>query len=196
MSIIKIYAGEIELAFKKETLTLKKENNSLSTDFKVTHSTFPFLIIENENTKTALGSSDITSISKKKIIPVTVLELGIKYYGELQQLSVVNGFRKCNLKYSSEILTIINKQISDFMPTVSVIPGETNPVPYTEETDAVVSGSSNWQNYPVSFIGKIFPEVKWQFPMMYFNYKFGEALPFDDDWFQYQKYINRFSEDL
>jgi hypothetical protein len=192
MSIIKIYANDILLNFKKDTLTLKKENNSLSPDFKVTHSSFPFLIIDDEACKIALGSSDITSISKNKIIPVTVLELGVKYYGELQQISVFKGYRKCNLKYSSELLQIINKKIADFMPVVSVIPGETNPIPYTEESLSVVNGYENWETFPVSMIGKIYPEVKFQFPTMYWKNKYGVGLDANDEWVNYENFINNF----
>ncbi|UOX32437.1 hypothetical protein LXD69_10270 [Flavobacterium sediminilitoris] len=195
MSIIKIFANNIELNFQKDTLRLKKENNSLSSEFKVTHSTAPFLIIENENTKKALGSSDITSINKKKIIPVTVLELGVKYYGELQQLSVLNGFRKCNLKYNSELLTVINKKISEFMPIVSVIPDETDPEPFSEISDSVLTGVSYWETYPLPFLDKSFPEIRWQFPSMYWKNKFGTDLELDDPWYLFQNYINLFDID-
>lgn len=192
MSIVRIFANDIELNFKKKSLSLKKENNSLSNDFKVTHSTFPFLIIEDENCKKALGSADITSTTKKKIIPVTVLEFGVKYYGELQQLSVQKGFRKCNLKYSSDLLQIMNKKISDFMPTVSVIPGETSPVPFSEESNEVVSGIENWENFPVGMIGQSFPTVKFNFPTMYWKNKYGVDLDTEDSWLNYQNHLNLF----
>lgn len=195
MSIIRIFANDIELNFKKNSLTLKKENNSLSQDFKVTHSSHPFLIIDDENSKTALGSTDITSVSKKKIIPVVVLEFGVKYYGELQQLSVQGKYRKCDLKYSSDLLSIMNKKISDFMPIVSVIPGETNPVPYSEESSETIAGAENWETFPVSMIGQIFPDVKFQFPTMYWKNKFGIDLDSENSWYNYQNHINNFGED-
>lgn len=194
MSIIRIFANDIELNFKKDSLTIKKENNALSQDFKVTHSSFPFLIIDDENCKKALGSSDITSTTKKKIIPVTVLEFGVKYYGELQQITVVKGFRKCNLKYSSDVLSIINKKISEFMPVISVIPGETSPENYTEEASDVITGSDNWETFPVSMIGQIYPDVKFQFPTMYWKNKFGVDLDPEHPWYNYQNHINNFGE--
>jgi hypothetical protein len=43
MSLIKIIANGIELDFVKETLTIRKENNALIRNFKVSHSNFPFL---------------------------------------------------------------------------------------------------------------------------------------------------------
>lgn len=194
MSIIRIFANDIELNFKKDSLTIKKENNALSQDFKVTHSSFPFLIVDDENCKKALGSSDITSTSKKKIIPVTVLEFGVKYYGELQQITVVKGFRKCNLKYSSDVLSIINKKISEFMPVVSVIPSESSPENYTEEASEIITGSDNWETFPVSLLGQIYPDVKFQFPTMYWKNKFGVDLDPEHPWYNYQNHINNFGE--
>lgn len=199
MSLIKIMVNDIEIDFVKETLSIKKENNALSRDFKVSHSSFPFLIIENGNAKKALGTRDLSSIKKVKIVEVVVFEGGNKYIGELQILSYIAGFRKCNLKYASALLSIMNKKISEFMPIVSVIPGETNPVPYVESNFFTKSSGfytpSEWRDYPVNFISKGFPEVKWQFPTMNWKNKFGDALTQDDDWFAYQNHINLFNED-
>ncbi|MDD2820761.1 MAG: hypothetical protein PHW29_05810 [Flavobacterium sp.] len=199
MSLIKIMVNDIEIDFVKETLSIKKENNALTRDFKVSHSSVPFLIIENGNTKKALGTRDLSSIKKIKIVDVVVFEGGNKYTGELQILTYLAGFRKCNLKYASSLLSIMNTKISEFMPIVSVIPGETNPVPYVE-TDFFTKSSgfytpSEWRNYPVNFISKGFPEVRWQFPTMNWKNKFGEALSEDDEWFAYANHINMFNED-
>jgi hypothetical protein len=192
MSLIKIVAKDIELDFVKETLSIKKENNALSRDFSVAHSSFPFLIIENKKAKQALGTRELSSINKIKTIEVTVFEGGKKYLGELQVLSYLSGFRKCNLKYASDLLSIMNTKIADFMPTVSVIPGETAPVPYLETTDIPVTGSDNWATYPLGFINNIFPAVKWQFPTMKHFNKFGVDLAVDDPWHSYENEINKF----
>lgn len=196
MALIQLFANGIAIDFVKETLSIKKENNALITDFKVSYSSVPFLIIENATTIQALGSRDLTSINKKRIIPVDVIELGEKYYGELQVLSYVNGYRKCNLKYASQVLTIMNKKIADFMPVVSVIPDETNPIPYTTEVDKNVEGEANWDLYPTTFLTKNYPEVKWQFPTMDWPYKYGTDLKMDDDWFDYQGKINNYADEL
>jgi hypothetical protein len=193
MALIKIFSTSgIEIEYKKDSLTLKKENNSLSSDFKVPHSSFPFLVIENEVTKNVLGPSDITSIRKNKIVQVIILENGVRYYGELQQLSVIPKFRKCNLKYGSAILEIVNKKIAEFMPIVSVIPGETNPVPFVEESDAIITGSDYWESFPVGILGQIYPEAKFNFPTMYWPNKFGVGLQNTDFWYDYQNHINNF----
>jgi hypothetical protein len=193
MALIQIFSTTgIEIEYKKDSLTLKKENNSLSSDFKVPHSSFPFLVIENDITKNVLGPSDITSIRKNKIVPVIILENGIKYYGELQQLSVVSKFRKCNLKYGSDIIPIVNKKIADFLPTISVIPGETDPVPFSEESTEVITGNEYWETFPVSMIGQIYPDVKFNFPTIYWLNKYGVGLDDADTWFAYQNHLNKF----
>ncbi|HSD07890.1 hypothetical protein [Flavobacterium sp.] len=195
MGLIKIIANNYELDYVKESLSIKTENNALTRDFKVSATTYPFLIIENKKTKLGLGTRDMASIKKKKIIEVVVFEGGNKYYGELQVLSYLNGFRKCNLKYSSIILSIMNKKISDFMPVVSVIPDEVDPVPYTEKTETNLPGSEYWKTYPLPFLDKKFPEAKWQFPTMKWMNKFGVNLEADDPWYLYNNSINEYDEE-
>jgi hypothetical protein len=195
MSLIKIIANGVELDFVKDTLSIKKENNSMIREFKVSYSSVPFLIIENGNTKRALGTCDLASVRKIKTIEVTVLEGGKKYFGELQILSYINGFRKCNLKYATKILSIINRKIRDFMPVVSVIPGETSPIPFTEDFTGTLIGVENWESYPLDFIYKGFPEIKWQFPTMQWKDKFGTGLEPDDEWISYKNEINKFNQD-
>lgn len=195
MGLIKIIANNIELDFVKESLSIKTENNALSRDFKVSATSYPFLIVENKNANKGLGTRDLASIKKKKVIEVIVFEGINKYYGELQILSYLNGFRKCNLKYSSLILSIMNKKIADFMPVVSVIPDEINPVPYSEKSDVPLSGSEHWQTYPLSFLDKKFPEVKYQFPTMKWLNKFGVNMEADDPWHLYNNSINEYNED-
>lgn len=193
MSFIKIKANNIEIDFVKESLTIKQENNSFSTDFKINHSTFPFLVIENEKAELALGNKDITSINKTKIIDVEVEQLGVKYKGELQVLSCSKDFRKCNLKFTSDIFPVLNKKLSELMPVVSVIPGETSPVPYTEESNTLIAGESHWVNYPNQFINDNYPDALWQFPSLYYKDKFGVNLTDGDEWFYYLDYINKYN---
>ena len=193
MALIQIFSLEgVEIEYKKDSLSLKKENNSLSSDFKVPHSQFPFLVIENDVTKSVLGSSDITSIRKNKIVPVVILENGVRYYGELQQLTVLSKFRKCNLKYGSDIIPIVNKKIAEFMPSVSVIPGETSPVPFTEESTEIITGNEHWETYPVTMIGQIYPAVKFNFPTMYWLNKYGVGLEPTDTYYNFKNEINAF----
>jgi len=193
MSLIRIFSTTgIEIEYKKDSLSLKKENNALSSDFKVPHSSFPFLVIENDVAKNILGPSDITSIRKNKIVPVVILENGVRYYGELQQLTVIPKFRKCNLKYGSDIIPIVNKKIAEFLPTISIIPDETNPIPFTENGTTILSGNELWGTFPVNSIGKFYPEVKFNFPTLYWLNKYGVDLEDTDPWYLYQNHINKF----
>jgi len=196
MSLIKIIANNIELDIVKETLTITKENNSLINDFKVSFSNFPFLIVENSKTIKALGGRDITTCNKPKIVPVIVEELNQRYYGELQILSYLNGFRKVTLKYATELLSIMDKPIASFMPVVSVIPEEISPVPYAETATDIITGSEYWETYPIPFMSQGFPDVKWQFPTMKWQDKFGKELTAEDSWFLYEAEINKYSMDL
>jgi hypothetical protein len=90
----------------------------------------------------------------------------------------------------------MNTKIADFMPVVSVIPDETTPENYVEESTTAFNGDANWEDYPVEFIDKKYPEVKWQFPKMQFKNKFGEELESTDPWYFYGGYVNNYSSNL
>lgn len=196
MSLIKIVANGIELDYVKESLTLRVENNDLNSSYKAKHNNFPFLIIDNENAKLALGSNDMTSLSKKKLIEVEIYELDDKYYGQIRQLSFIPGFRKCDLKYGSDLLKITNKKISEFMPIVSVIPDETNPVPYAEESFSIENGDINWKTYPQTFLNLGFPAAKWQFPTMKWAEQFKDDNTAGLIWQNYSGNVNDYTPDL
>jgi hypothetical protein len=195
MGIIRIVKDGIELSYVKETLSIRKENNSLIRDLKVSHTNFPFLLPENKNLKLALGPRDITSLNKTKTVTVQVYENDVLYSGELQILSYLKGYRKANLKFASPVLSIMNKKIADFMPTVSVTGATTGIPAFVEESENVFSGDSYWPSYVDGFINQGFPAVKWNFPMMLFPNKFGENLGIDDTWFNYAGKINFFNEE-
>lgn len=195
MILVKIIANGIQLDLVSETIVIRKENNSFSEDFKINHTSRPFLIVENKKTIEALGPREMTSINKKKIIQVEVVESDIAYKGELQILSYVNGFRKANLKYSSNVFSILTKKLAEFMPVVSVIPGETSPVPYTEESNDLIAGESYWNEYPLDFLDKSYPDVKWQFPTISWRDQFGKGLVEGDEWFKYQGFMNKYHND-
>jgi len=95
-----------ELDYVKKTLSIKRENNAFSPDFEVSHTTHPFLIIENDKSITALGPRDLTTVFKVKTVTVTVVEMDQHYVGELQIRQYTNGFRKANLRYASNLLTL------------------------------------------------------------------------------------------
>ena len=195
MSLIKIYIGSETLDFVKETLTIKKENNSFINEFKVSYSSFPFLVVENEKTKRLLGNRDLTSVNKPQTISVKVDEGGFLSYGELQILAYPKGFRKCNLKYASDLLRIANKKISEFMPVISVIPGENNPQPYSETVDNPIAQQTAWQTFHFPFINKCFPETKWQLPVMNWKDKYEISEDNEDEWYAWGGSYNKQAAD-
>jgi len=205
MSLIKIIANGIELNFVKETLTIKKDNNSFILDFKISHSSVPFLIIENKAAKDALGSRDITSVNKPIIIEVNVFESGKKYIGYLEQLSVIPGFRKCNLKYSSAAITLFNKKLNELMPKIYI-----NPLinPFPDYVETYLNSSLAFEAYwfgPINIPGFIsynktrmqlgFPDIKYQFPTIFDPKRYGEILANSEDWNFYQGKVNNYDSD-
>jgi len=194
MALIRIFANGIELDFINETLTLKQENNTFITDFTTTYSNYPFLIIENQKTKQALGPKDLASVRKKKVVPVVVLQAGQQYYGELTVSAYLSAYRKCDIKYGSTLLSVMSMKCGDLLPVVSII-NDPTPVPFTEEYPETTPGYLDWATYPLDFNRKIYPEVKYGFPQMRWdNQFFDEAPEIGDEWYYYEKFVNRYNQ--
>lgn len=193
MAVISIFANGIALDFVKETLTIKKENNAFSTNFKVSYSTYPFLVIENQKTRSAMGPRDKTSVQKKLVIDVVVLEMGQRYTGRLQVVNYLNGYRKCNLMYGSDALQVLDKKLSDLLPVISINPAVATPPPFLETAQEPLPDHTLWRTYPLAFAGKIYPEVNFGFPQMAWADKYFEEAPEEDDvWYRYTKVVNRY----
>lgn len=192
MAIIRIVKDNLELDFVKETLSIRKENNALIRNFKVSHSNFPFLVVENKTTKQILGPREVTSVNKNRVVTVDVYENDLKYYGELTIKEYLNGYRKCDLKYASPLLEITSKKIAEFMPVVSVVTGAATTNNFAEEASEIFAGDTAWPDYVENIITQGFPAVKWNFPMMIWRNKFGENLEADDAWIDYKNKVNFF----
>lgn len=205
MSLIKIKANGIQLDFVKESLTVKKDNNSFILDFKISHSSVPFLIIENKAAKQALGSRDITSVNKPIIIEVNVFESGKNYIGYLEQLSVIPGFRKCNLKYSSAVITLFSKKLNELMPKIYI-----NPLinPFPDYVQTYLFAGLQYEGYwfgPINIPGFIpynqtrmqlgFPDLKYQFPTIFDPKRYGDNLANSEEWNYYQGKVNNYGND-
>lgn len=196
MSLIRIEKDGIILDFVKESLTIRKTNNALIRNFQVSHSSFPFLLVENKKLKQAVGPRDITSVNKVKTVAVDVFENDLKYYGILEIVSYLGNYRKCNLKYASPLLGIMNKKIADFMPIISVVTGDELPTSnFAEEGTEVLEGDDSWPAYVEAIISQGYPAVKWNFPMMQWKNKFGENLEPEDEWILYKNFVNAFNDD-
>ncbi|MFK7049869.1 hypothetical protein V3Q77_08205 [Flavobacterium davisii] len=191
MEFIKIKKNNIYLDYVSDSLNIKEENYSFSSEIKLNSSSFPFLIIENENTSLVLGSRDITSINKKKNISIEVEFLGITYEGVLSTISFIPGFRKCNIKFFSPIFSLLTKKVGAFMPVMSVIPNENNPEPYTSSARIRTKGFQYWKEFPKKYINKGYPEVKFNFPSIFHPYKHEKK----EYWKDYKEYINCFDSE-
>ena len=168
MQNLKININGVTLDIVLETLNIKYENNSLSNEFNGLHSSYPLMIVENENTKKALGSNDISSVLKQKEVDVRVFIFGEQYYGKLQVLSIIKGFRKCNIKFFSRIVEITSEKIGSFMPTIYVNPNNNDP--FITESEILSPGcQKRRQRDP--------PAPKWTLPRFPRGLRFVKRVP-------------------
>lgn len=195
--MIKIFKNETELDYVKDTLSITKESNFLDNDFKIQSSTYPFLIIENQNTIDALGSRNVSSINREIYHDVTVVTPDGVYNGELQVLSYTNNYRKCNLRFFSPIYALKDIKIADFLPNriyASLDPDYEVDFDYEEKRSSVWPPEKTqiWAEFSAEIIKKGFPETLFNLPTYKFPNKFGEDLAEDHDWYQYNGQINAY----
>lgn len=188
MRSLRIFVNDIELDYVREDLKIREENNSFNDSIKVAHTVHPIRIIENEAAAIALGEFSITTARKKKFFDCVIIRGAIRYRGVLTQNEKIKGFRKCDLKYGSEINGIMDKRIASFFPSVNV-KGEVG-VSYTEVSDSKHEAHTQWTQLAEDMKSKIYPEVKWQLPQLRYKDKFGTDLKEDDTWYDYNGYIN------
>lgn len=194
--MIKIFKDGIEIEVYKETLTINRDNKFLDNDFKIQANSYPFMIVENESTRKALGSRLPTSTFRDTFHKVQVLTPEGTFEGELQILGYLKNARKCNLRFYSPIYNLRDKKISEFLPErVNTVLGTSNPPTYNYEekrtTLIPTAHIEKWKTYAANQLKKGFPEVLFNFPDFSFPHKFGDDLQEDDDWFKFRGGINR-----
>ena len=189
MRSLKIIVNNIELDHVREDAQIHNENSSFFDAIKVQHTTRPIRIIENAAAIAAMGEFTIATTKKTKYFPGEVVIGATRYAAVITQLESIRGFRKCNLKFGSEVNKIMDKKISSFFPAYSVINAEF-PVAYTEEAIDQFNNQPDWVVQAAALDGKIFPEVMWQLPRMGYSYKFGTDLKAEDAHFYYRRYLN------
>lgn len=181
--MIRILRNNIELNVVESTLTLTTKNTAFSDSFSLDYSQHPFLIIEDSNTVAALGSRHILSLNKQKEYDVVVFKDNKVYFGKLKIRSYVQGARKCDLVFGSELIKILDKQISEFLPTIYL----GSNVPYEENTSELIPQQPIIDALALHE-NKLFPEVDFQFPEIYAsNFYDSENYKFD----AYENYINK-----
>lgn len=194
--MIKIFKDNVEIEVYKETLTINRDNKFLDNDFKIQANSYPFMIVENESTRKALGSRLPTSTFRDTFHKVQVLTPEGTFEGELQILSYLKNSRKCNLRFYSPIYNLRDKKISEFLPErISVITsvGVEPNYGYEEKRDTLITKEwvDDWTTFGANQLNKGFPEVLFNFPDYSFPNKFGDDLQEDDDWFKFRGGINR-----
>jgi hypothetical protein len=162
--MIRIFTKDnnIEINVIKNTLKIRTENDAFSTDVKVYHNKYPFLISEDLNTITGLGNRHLLSVGRNKITEVIVQFNKKTFAGKLNILEYVTGARKCDLRFGSDLLSISDKKIADFMPTHYF----NGVIPYTETVSEYFEQSDFIQNIE-DFTAKQYPEVNFQMPNLF-----------------------------
>ena len=189
MRALRIISNGIELDYVREDLKVREENNSFNDQLKVSYTTRPMRVVENENAVAALGEFSIQSATKKKYFPIKVIRGGVHYNGVLIQNEKIPGFRKCDIKFGSAVNDIMDKPVAGFFPSFSVT--GSNPVPpFSEESPAPFHVGDAWKTQAEALKGKIFPEAKWQLPQMDWRDKFGEDLKPEDTHYPYLGSLN------
>ncbi|ANW96753.1 hypothetical protein AXE80_10905 [Wenyingzhuangia fucanilytica] len=183
--MLKILINNITLPTVEATVKIKKERDAFTSDFTTASSTQPFLIVENQNTVAALGPSNRFT-KKNKEYKVSVLDGFTIYKGILYELEPVDGYRKCDLVYTNELLDEYSKKIHSFFPEIEI---ENNtPKAYIEATSVDFIDTA-WAGYVENFVSRSFPEVYFNFPTFKYPTQFGE-LKTDSDWYKYKGSIN------
>nr|WP_322625627.1 hypothetical protein [uncultured Flavobacterium sp.] len=193
MALISILVNNILIDFVPETLSIKTENDAFVTDFKVSYTTYPFLVVENRNTITALGPRALASVRRQKKVSCIVLLNGERFTGEIVTAEYLPNHRKCDLRFGSSLVAMMSEKIGNFLPTFSIT-GAPDFIPYAEKSDEVPAGYDQWPDYMKTFIGKVYPDVNFAFPQMYFSTKYfgaDETPEESDEWYYYEKNVNR-----
>lgn len=190
MRALRIFVNNIEIDHVREDVKIKEENNSFTKNIIAPHTTRPIRIVENINVIKAMGEFDLNASIKKKFFKCLVVRGAVRYNGVITQNEKISGFRKCDLKYGSEVNEVMEKEISSFMPDFNVKGWDFFPA-YTEESSSLHNAGNDWINLEQSMQGKIYPEVKWQLPQLSYKNKFGTDLKENDSHYQYRGLINK-----
>jgi len=192
--MITILKNGIQIEVVKESLTINRENKFLDNDFRIQANSYPFMIVENENTRQALGSRNETSVNRNTFHDVVVVTPEGNFEGELQVLSYLNNYRKCNLRFFSPIYKLKDKKIGEFLPErISTISGPIQPLYGYEETRTTLieSGFMNtWETYGPTILTQGFPNTLFNLPAVRYPDKYGSEIKEGDDWFFYRGVIN------
>jgi len=186
---LKIKVGEFFLNFEKTDLKIAEENNSFLDEFKVSHNSYPLKIVEDLNCVEALGDNSISSFRKKKTYDAIIYIGSSRHFAVLEITKYLKGFRMANIKFGSEIISILDKKIYEFFENFNVKNQDVDVFPYVEESIDDVEAFEEWNNWQIENSSKIFPEVDFQFPNIKWPDKFGQ-MEEGNEWFSYRGKLN------
>ncbi len=188
MKLISIYLRGVELAYIRDTLSLKVDNSLFPDTLRFESNEFPFLIINNAQTDQLFGLNDI-SVDSTPYYDVTIVTSEGSIPGELQVLECFSDYRKCNVRFASKLFAESKKKIRDLMPIVSVI-NANPPLPYSDKYEGVPPAPTYYNNYVNSQRRGMFPGNLWTAAQISFPTKNGDYLKEDDKWYKYRRYLN------
>ena len=177
----------VEIPYIKETLSVKDVNNAFVDSFNLTHTEFPFVVLETPEVIEALGSSEINSFTSKKEIDITLVFGPKVYFGKLKVLEYLKNRRTCILKFGNEFINILDVKVADYMPKYYYRAEE----PYTEtvasyydqkdfvaaiEADIIKGYPAIDYAAPILNVGKFYTAKEWDEFQQQFNQQFNGLL--------------------
>jgi len=184
--MLQIIINNISLPIVAETLRIKKENSVFSNSFTISRSSKPFLVVDNEITRKALGVTNLYTLRTKVIQNAKVIDNEEQFDAEVTVIENVRGGIKCDLKYSSDALTHFPQKIHSYFNAIATNGGATSEHQEGVETDF---DDTSYRGFVENHISRTFPAVDFNFPTLKYPRRQGE-LNEDDDWFKYRGEIN------
>lgn len=166
MVTTQIIVNDISLNFVKETLTIKENLDAFQDSFTLPGTLFPFLIVNDDLANQALGVIELGSRFISKEVACKIRFRESVYNAILTQKSVLDtGYRKCDIKFTGDLLDILSKPVKDLLPSIYLDPLAGD---YSDDYTASYD-QSVWTAHSASLYGKIWPQVKYQVPQIKFR---------------------------
>ena len=187
---ITIEVNGIEVPYVKEDLKTKIPNNSFTDSFKVPHSSYPIRIVESQETQRAMGDFRLDGI-KTRYFSCSINVNGSIQDAELEQISRIGKFRKCNISYKNPLTEVLDKRLSNYLFPENVLGEDPLENPYTETSNTTHGAFAAWVLEAANRKNFRFPAVFWQMATVRFKDYFTEdgAEP-EYDYLNYNGFMN------
>lgn len=191
MSNLTIRVEGITLDYERADLNIKKENNALRSSFKVAHTSYPLRVINNNNAKIALGDLSIRSTTKRISYECEVIIGASVYNGVLDVKKPGNNqkFIEVDITFGSVLIALVDKKISDFLPSVNIKGQDPLQVPFSDQSLSVHNAQDLYSAQVSEYQLKVFPEVYYQYPQLNHPDRYDDTAADEDHRF-YSKKVN------